>query len=93
MASGSDELLRIIESLPAGYSKVSFEGSAYGLTKAVFNDGRSFKVYAEELGGSDFISLNYYCTGSGQLLKPCEMPVEKVVRFLRGLTMVPQGAH
>ena len=72
---------------------MSFEGRTYGLTKSVFNEGRSFKVYAEELGGSDFISLNYYCTGSGQLLKPCEMPPEKVTAFLRGLQTGPQGTH
>ena len=32
-----------------------------------------------------FISLNFYQTQKEDLLKPCEMPAEKVVRFLRGV--------
>ena len=40
---------------------------------------------AEELGGGDYVSLNLYRTGTGDRLKPCEMPAEKVVRFVLGL--------
>lgn len=76
----------IIDRLPAGYSVVSYRNKKYGLTKAVFNRGRSVKIYAEELGGPDFISLNFYLTGRGEQLRPCEMPAEKVVAFLEGLT-------
>ena len=47
-----------------------------------FNQGKSFKVYAKELEGSDFISLNYYLTKKDNYLKPCEMPAEKVIHFL-----------
>lgn len=47
-----------------------------------FNNGKSFKIYAEELGGNDFISLNYYITKTSEKLKPCEMPEEKVIYFL-----------
>ncbi len=43
---------------------------------------------AEELGGGDYVSLNLYRTSSGALLRPCEMPEEKVVRFVLGLTAV-----
>jgi len=76
-------LLHIIETIPEGYSTVLFENKKYGLTKTTFANGKSYKIYAEELQGTDFISLNYYLTSTSELLKPCEMPAEKVTRFLR----------
>ncbi len=75
-------LLKRILLLPLGYSEVLYKNKKYGVTRADFNKGKSFKVYAEELGGSDFISLNYYITNSGEKLKPCEMPDKKVIDFL-----------
>lgn len=55
------------------------------MTKSVHNLGKSVKIYAEELGGEDFISLNFYQTDRSDILKPCEMPEEKVLQFLREL--------
>ncbi len=72
----------ITTELPIGYSKGDYQGRIYGITKSAFNTGKSFKVYAEELGGTDFISLNLYLTNEGAVLKPCEMPEQKVKSFL-----------
>ncbi|UJH69615.1 hypothetical protein [Ornithinimicrobium sp. INDO-MA30-4] len=41
-------------------------------------------MYAEELGGTDFISANLYLGGTEEHLRPCEMPAAKVVAFLKG---------
>lgn len=49
----------------------------YGITKSKFNNGNSYKIYAEESGGNNFISLNYYITSNEEILKPCEMPKQK----------------
>ena len=68
--------------LPIGYSEGEFQGKRYGISKSAFNQGKSLKVYAEELGGKDFISLNLYLTHEGAMLKPCEMPEQKVKDFL-----------
>lgn len=76
-------LLKRIQELPLGYSEVYYEQRKYGVTKSVFNQGKSYKIYAEELGGSNFISLNYYCTKEREILKPCEMPEEKVSDFIK----------
>ncbi len=76
------DILTQLARLPAGYSTGAYAGRRYGISKSAFNDGRSIKIYAEELGGTDFISLNYYATQAGGRLRPCEMPVEKVLRFL-----------
>jgi len=75
-------ILKRIKSLPIGYSEVFYNTRKYGVTRTDFNSGKSIKLYAEELGGNDFISLNYYLTSAKELLKPCEMPKQKVIHFL-----------
>ncbi|MEM6721748.1 MAG: peptide methionine sulfoxide reductase [Bacteroidota bacterium] len=75
-------LLERIQQLPLGYSEVLYEDKKYGVTKSEFNHGNSYKIYAEELGGNNCISLNYYCTSAREILKPCEMPASKVIHFL-----------
>lgn len=74
----------ILMSLPRGYFTVRYAGRRYGVTNSVHANGRSFKLYAEELGGSDRISLNIYRPlGSPKpALKPCEMPLDKVTAFV-----------
>lgn len=76
-----------VTALPEGTSKGSAQGHRYVVTKTLFNKGRSVKVAAEELAGSDYISMNYYFLSNGPLLKPCEMSVAKVVTFV--LRFVP----
>lgn len=77
-----------IKQIPLGYSEVLFEGRKYGLSRSDFNGGQSIKVFAEQLGGKDFISFNYYLTAGGHQLKPCEMPMEKVRQFLLSFQFV-----
>lgn len=83
-------LLDAIQRLPEGFSEGIYQGVRYGITRTTFTQGRSYKVYANALGGTDFISLNYYCTLQKEKLKPCEMPEAKVVAFLLGVVPVAQ---
>lgn len=83
-------LLQAIERLPEGFSEGLYQGVRYGITRTTFTQGRSFKVYAKALGGTDFVSLNYYRTALGEQLKPCEMLEAKVVAFLLGVVVAPQ---
>ncbi|WP_026753087.1 hypothetical protein [Sediminibacter sp. Hel_I_10] len=76
------DLLERIQKLPKGYSEVTFQHKTYGVTRTDFNAGKSIKMYAEELGGTNVISLNIYLTSKARLIKPCEMPMEKVIHFL-----------
>lgn len=78
-------LLERIQNIPIGYSEVKYADKKYGITKSEFNHGKSYKIYAKELGGNNFISLNYYITSKGEILKPCEMPAQKVIHFLNNL--------
>lgn len=81
---GPAELRRLVERVEPGWSEVVVDGRRWGLTRSEAAGGRAIGVYAEELGGSDVVSANVYLTGeSGAELRPCEMPAEKVVAFLR----------
>jgi hypothetical protein len=71
--------------LPLG----SFRGQALGkdwiVTRSLFAGGASEKLVARALDGSDYVSLNLYRLESGPRLRPCEMPAEKVARFVASL--------
>ncbi|MCK0146405.1 peptide methionine sulfoxide reductase [Arenibacter sp. F26102] len=77
-----------IKAIPLGYSCVLFQNKKYGVTRSNFNKGKSIKVYAEELGGNDFISFNFYITDKTEQLKPCEMPHAKVINFINNFHLL-----
>jgi len=81
-------LLDYIQFIPDGYSEVLYKQRKYGVTRSNFNKGRSIKIFAEELGGNDVISLNFYITATSESLKPCEMPEQKVIDFLMNIELI-----
>lgn len=87
MRSAADpEFIAAFDALPFGGYGGSFEGRRYRIAKSRYAAARSQKLEAEELGGSDYISLNLYrLEGGAALLKPCEMSVEKVRAFVLGV--------
>jgi len=68
--------------LPDGANDVHYLEKRYLLRKETLLEGKLIKVYAEELGGNDIISGNYYPTMKGGMLKPCEMSELKVIDFV-----------
>jgi hypothetical protein len=86
--TGPDAIWRALSAWPEGYFTATYDGERYGVTRSVHANGRSMKLWAEQLGGADRISLNIYAPPSGDLaLKPCEMPIDKVTAFV--LSAVP----
>lgn len=71
-----------LRAIPRGTSRGRAGTTRYTATRSDFNDGRSVKLVAEALDGSDYISLNFYDLEQGGQLAPCEMPHEKVVAFV-----------
>ena len=65
-----------------GAYNVLFKEQRYLFRKETHLNGKLIKVYAEELGDNNFISLNYYPQTADGLLKPCEMADEKVIDFI-----------
>ena len=76
-----------LKAFPDGAYGVEYSGKRYLMRKETLLDGKLIKLYAEELGGNDFVSLNYYETAAHPLLKPCEMPAEKVIAFIENVTL------
>ncbi|WP_298293976.1 hypothetical protein [uncultured Litoreibacter sp.] len=77
--------LKAFDALPAGTFKATYQDRPYIVTKSALSEGKAQKLVAEELGGTDYISLNLYRLASGPLLKPCEMPDAKVIAFVEGV--------
>lgn len=78
-----------LRGFPEGAFEGSFQNRRYLIRKETLLEGRLIKLYAEELGGNDFVSLNYYETRSAPLLKPCEMTEEKVIEFIESVLLDP----
>lgn len=79
----NDVFLAAFDAMPSGGYGGTYDGKRYRVIKSVLVSGRSQKLEAEELGGTDYISFNLYRLASGEtLLKPCEMPAEKVIDFV-----------
>jgi hypothetical protein len=71
-----------LQALPNGANDVFYQKKRYLLRKETLLDGKLLKVYAEELGGNDVVSGNYYPTIKSGTLKPCEMSDAKVIDFV-----------
>jgi hypothetical protein len=75
---------------PLGWFTARYAGRRYGVTRSVHAAGRSMKLFAEELGGPDRVSLNIFAPPTGEpTLKPCEMPLDKVTTFVLGAEIEP----
>ena len=80
----SDPFRTALDTIPEGHSMGVCAGRRYRVEKTSHAAGRSVKLYARGLAGSDFVSLNLYHLTSGDVLKPCEMPEAKVRAFVLG---------
>lgn len=69
-----------IKSIQNGATYFSYNNKKYLATKSTLFNEKIIKFYAYELGGNDFVSLNYY--SKLKLLKPCEMAEKKVIDFV-----------
>ncbi|SPJ22948.1 hypothetical protein [Palleronia abyssalis] len=77
------EFLSAFDALPDGAFRAEWQGSPYVAVKSSHAAGKSEKLVAHEAGGTGYISLNIYRLSDGRvLLKPCEMPEDRVRRFV-----------
>jgi len=68
--------------LPNGANDIFYKEKRYLLQKQTLLNEKLIKIYAEELGGNDIVSGNYYPSMKGGILKPCEMSDAKVIDFV-----------
>ena len=78
-----EDVANLLTAIPLGTAKGSAQGKRYITTRSLFNIGKSTRLVAEERGGSDYISLNFYDLSKGAQLYPCEMPGAMVIAFQR----------
>ena len=84
--SADGDFVSAFDAMPVGGYGGTYQGRRYRITKTIMATGRSQKLEAEELGGTDYVSFNLYRLSGGEtLLKPCEMPESKVVAFVTGV--------
>lgn len=88
-ASGSASLSELLERVPEGWTRATYNGRTYGLARTTRASGRIITITAEELGGTDLVSANVYRTAADDHLRACEMPTAKVLAFLRAWTPAP----
>jgi len=74
--------------LPNGANFLLYNNRRYLLTKNTLLNKKLIKIYAQELGGNDIVSGNYYPTIKEGILKPCEMSDTKVINFVRNATII-----
>ncbi|WP_299778179.1 hypothetical protein [uncultured Roseobacter sp.] len=73
---------KALKALPNGTFTGWSQHRRYIVTKTTFCGGKSVKLAAEEMGGTDYISLNFYRLQGGARLFPCEMSARKVIDFV-----------
>lgn len=79
------------EQFPDGYMEGVFEGRRWSATVRRSLDRRRTWMLAEELGGNEIVSFNWYRLSEERgVLKPCEMSVSKVIDFVLGFRIDPR---
>ena len=86
----TDDVAPRLSAIPIDAGTGHYNNRRYLVTRSLFAAGKSQKLVAKELGGPDYISLNFYALKDGPRLYPCEMPAKKVISFLRGYRPDPK---
>lgn len=77
-------LVAILDGWPQGYREGAYGGERWGATLTRSEGGARISLFARRLAGGDFVSGNFYRLASGPAARPCEMPLEKLARFIVG---------
>lgn len=78
-----NELDILIRAIPEGWSRTNLNGRSWAVTRTSRADGKTISVDAELLGTPERVGANVWMTADGAILRPCEVPAEKVMQFLR----------
>lgn len=81
--STDGDLDSLIRAIPEGWSRTEIDGYSWAVTRTTRAGGKVISVDAAQLGTDEQFGANVWITSEGALLKPCEVPEEKVMRFLR----------
>ncbi|MFI2364100.1 hypothetical protein [Promicromonospora sp. NPDC019610] len=91
MGESHDEGLdALIGAIPEGWSRARVAGETWGVTRTTRAGGKVVSLEAERLGSAEGLGANIWFTADGAVLKPCEVPAERVMQFLRSAAS-PEG--
>ncbi|TDD53488.1 peptide methionine sulfoxide reductase [Nonomuraea terrae] len=82
------ELDTLVRTIPEGWSRAEIAGQAWGVTRTTHAGGKVISLNAERLSDTEQLGANVWITSEGLVLRPCEVPAEKVMRFLRAAAKV-----
>lgn len=80
---GASDLDELIAAIPEGWSRTRIAGETWAVTRTTRAGGKVVSLDAERLGSAEQLGANIWLTSEGAVLKPCEIPAETVLRFLR----------
>ena len=78
-----DELEALLKAIPEGWTRVQIGGRGWGITRTTRAAGKTISLDAERLGTTEHFGANVWNTSEGSVLRPCEVPEEKVMQLLR----------
>ena len=77
------ELEALVRAIPEGWTRVRIAGHVWGITRTTRAGGRVISFDAERLGNEEQFGANVWLLSKGSVLRPCEVPEEKVMQVLR----------
>lgn len=83
-----DIVSRALFVLPVGTFRARSQGVEWIVTRSRFAGGLSEKLVARALQGHGYISANLYHLETGPRLRPCEMPVARVLAFVEDIELI-----
>lgn len=83
----NQELDTLLRAIPEGWTRAEVDGQTWGVTRATRAGGKVISINAERLGDIEQLGANVWITSDGPVLRPCEVPAGKVLRFLRAAAM------
>lgn len=81
--SSADDLDALIDAIPEGWSRLRIGDQSWAVTRTTRAEGGVISVDADRLGDGERFGANIWRTAQGTVLRPCEVPAEKVMQFLR----------
>jgi hypothetical protein len=81
----ADDLAPLLARVPEGWTRFEIDGRPWAVSRVPRADGRAVTLEAEQLGGAVRFGANVWLTSSGPVLRPCEVPPERVLGLLRSL--------
>lgn len=77
----------MLRAIPEGWTRAEVDGHAWGVTRVTRAGGKVISINAERFGDTEQLGANVWITSEGPILRPCEVPAETVLQFLRAAAM------